>query len=256
MIYTFGDGFAAGHIWPEWPQLLEPLLQTSVKNFGHIGAGNEYIFNCAVKSALNADPDDIFIIQWAPPERFDKLLEDPIWEKLQKTDSVYKDITAEEYNQVWWATSGSSLAEITKYKQFYIQSQQAVNRTVLYMITLSKMLDSLGIQHLYFLTYSFDYSLHDNYKNLRELPWIELNQGMEEWSKQYIELRGTEIQPKPIIHVKYIIEKLLPKLDITLDSIICDKIYFLINGINFVPYDIERAQIWIDLKDEINLLFK
>jgi hypothetical protein len=63
MIYTFGDGFAAGHIWPEWPQLLEAVTQTEVKNFGHVGAGNEYIFNCAIKSALTANKTDIFLVQ-------------------------------------------------------------------------------------------------------------------------------------------------------------------------------------------------
>ena len=74
MIYTFGDGFAAGHIWPEWPQLIELLTSTEVNNFGHIGAGNEYIFNCAVKSALTANTQDLFLIQWADPIRFDKLI--------------------------------------------------------------------------------------------------------------------------------------------------------------------------------------
>lgn len=256
MIYTFGDGFAAGHIWPEWPQLLEPILQKCVRNFGHIGAGNEYIFNCAVKSALNANTNDIFIIQWAPSDRFDKLLEDYIWENLQKTDSVYNEITAEKYNQIWWATSGSSLSEITRYKEFYIQPQQAINRTVLYMIALSKLLTNLNIQHLYFSTYSFNYSSHDNYKNLKEISWVELGQGMQEWSTQYPEIRGIEIQPKPIIHVKYIIEKLLPKLGITIDLDIINKIYLLTNKINFVPYDVERAQVWMNLKNEISLLFK
>lgn len=256
MIYTFGDGFAAGHIWPEWPQLLEPITQTPVKNFGHIGAGNEFIFNCAVKAALTASSDDIFIIQWAPPDRFDKLLEDTVWKKLQKTDKVYRDITADVYDQLWWATSGSTVAEIVKYKEFYIQPNQATNRSVLYMIALSKMLDGLGIRHLYFLTYFSDYSSHENYKNLQQLNWVDLTQGVEEWAHQYADIRGSEIQPKPLIHAKYIFENLLPKLNIAVELPIRDKIYFLISKINFVPYDVDRAQIWINLKNEINLLFK
>jgi len=256
MIYTFGDGFASGHIWPEWTQLLEPILQTPVKNFGHIGSGNEYIFNCAVKSALTATSSDIFIIQWASPNRFDKLIEDTVWTELQETDSVYKGIVANSYNQTWWATSGSSLPEIIKYKEFYIQVQQAINRTVLYMITLSKLLDSLGIKHLYFSTYFFDYSSHDNYEDLKNLPWVQFDQGMEEWSRQFSNIRGTEIQPKPLIHVKYIVENLLPKLGIVLDSKISNAVYSLVNSIEFTPYNCDRDQIWNNLKDEINLLFK
>jgi len=182
--------------------------------------------------------------------------EDTVWTKLQETDSIYKGIVANSYNQTWWASSGSSLPEIIKYKEFYIQAQQATNRSVLYMITLSKMLDNLGIKHLYFSTYFFDYSSHDNYKDLEALPWTQINQGMEEWSKQFGDIRGSEVQPRPLIHLKYIIEHLLPKLDLALDPQISNAVYSLVDKVEFIPYDIDRSQIWNNLKDEINLLFE
>jgi hypothetical protein len=256
MIYTFGDGFAAGHIWPEWPQLLEPIIQTSVKNFGHIGAGNEYIFNCAVKSALTATFSDTFLIQWAHPIRFDKLLEDDSWDDLQKTDDVYRDLIAESFEQRWWCSSKSELPDIIKYNEFYIQSQQAINRSILYMITLSGLLDKLSIPHLYFLTYSFDYSSHKNYPDIKKLPWIDLNQGMCEWSDLYPDLRGDNIQPRPFLHAKYIFEKILPGLNIKLDTAVQEQINDRLSKIYFTAYDPDRDQIWSNLKNEINMLFK
>ena len=42
-IFCFGDGFATGHIWPEWPQILQELApQYQVINTAGIGAGSEF----------------------------------------------------------------------------------------------------------------------------------------------------------------------------------------------------------------------
>lgn len=254
MIYTFGDGYASGHLWPEWPQILESLIQQPVVNFGHIGAGNEYIFNCAVKTALIADSKDTFLIQWSNPNRFDKLLQDNNWEQLNDKDEIYKGIIANAYNQQWWATSASILPEIKHYNNFYIQKEQALNRSVLYMISLSKMLTALDLQHYYFQTETVDYSNHNNYEDVLNLPWIEMT-GMDNLSRMH-PLRGNEIQPSPIVHFEWIIEKILPKLHFEIDSDKVKKISKLIKDQNFIPYHYDRVQIWKNLKDEISLLFK
>ena len=243
MIYTFGDGFAAGHIWPEWPQFIEILTQSPVSNFGHIGAGNEFIFNCAVKAALTATSDDIFLIQWADPNRFDKIIEDKVWKELQKTDIVYADINSTVFDQTWWSTSASQLSEIEKYKSFYIQEQQAYNRTFLYMISLSKMLDFLKIKHLYFSTYPI--------VQAEGLPWIDID--LESYSQQFND-RESEIQPSPIVHFRYVVEKILPRLNINLKY--QTEIEQLIKNYNFVAFDSDRKYIWEKFKDEISLFFK
>ena len=253
MIYTFGDGFAAGHIWPEWPQFLEILTQQKIKNYGHIGAGNEYIFNCAVKSALTATPEDIFIVQWADPNRFDKIIEDDKWKNLQKTDKVYADINSTVFNQLWWSTSASLLPEINQYKEIYIQPQQATNRSILYMLALSKMLDSLGIKHLYFFTNEHlnDYCKHNYQSELEKLPWIDSDSSMLDWCAQFSD-RGNQIQPAPIIHYRYVVEKILPRLKISLVASLED----LIKKYDFLAYDPDRDHIWEVFKHEANLLFK
>ena len=37
-IVCLGDGFAANHIWPEWPAIIQALYpDITVKNYGEIG---------------------------------------------------------------------------------------------------------------------------------------------------------------------------------------------------------------------------
>jgi len=243
MIYTFGDGFAAGHIWPEWPQILEAITQIPVVNFGHIGAGNEYIFNCVIKAALTAKESDLFLVQWADPYRFDKIVEDAQWMDLQQTDPKYKNIKSTVFDQTWWSTSGSDLKEIQKYRNFYIQHEQAMNRSVLYMISASKMLKSLNIDHKYFLTYKFDYSTHGNFSELSALPWIDF-QGMDEWTTN-TGIRGDEMQPSPQSQLAWVENKLLSYCTFNVDNL--NKIRYLINNQKFKPYDPDSAQIWSDI---------
>ena len=62
-IYTFGDGYASSHLWPEWPVILEALLPDCVfTHYGAVGAGNEFILNAVVQSHLE-DPDAYFLVQ-------------------------------------------------------------------------------------------------------------------------------------------------------------------------------------------------
>jgi hypothetical protein len=43
-IFCFGDGFATGHIWPEWPQILQALVPNcQVVVTAGIGAGSEFL---------------------------------------------------------------------------------------------------------------------------------------------------------------------------------------------------------------------
>jgi hypothetical protein len=251
-IFTFGDGYAAGHIWPEWPQLVELATNTQVINHGFVGAGNEYIFNCAVKSALTASKDDVFLVQWAKPDRFDKLLT-PAWAQLQEKDSVYNNNNSKVFDQEWWCSSASRLPEILHYKSFYVEIEQAVNRTVLYMISLSKLLDSLGIQHRYFLTYSHDYSAHTNFEDLRALPWINFGQGMDEWTTTNTQNRGNDIQPSTQSQLSWIVNNLLQY--IAHDQSRLDSISDTINSTQFVAFDPDRQQQWQDIKQKYDCFF-
>jgi hypothetical protein len=251
MIYVFGDGFATGHIWPEWPQLLELVADQSVKNYSHIGAGNEYIFNCAIKSLLSATSDDIVLIQWADPLRYDKIIESLDWKELQSQDTIYKDINSEVYNQLWWSTSGSTLDAIKHYKEFYVQPQQAVNRSVLYILSLLNLLDSKNIKNFSFLSYSFDYSSHDNYKDLEKLSWINIGQGMDEWIKENTTCRGDEVQPSTHSQWTWLKANLFSKIEVDQSRI--SAAAEILNQKTFTAYDPDRYQRWVDIKHDLNI---
>jgi len=238
-IYTFGDGFASGHIWPEWPQLLDAITD-SVENYGHIGAGNEFIFNCAVKAALEATSTDIFLIQWAPSDRFDKILEDSYSESIKQEDPIYSNIDKTVFDQTWWSSSASTQEVIKDYHRL-IGPTQSQNRSKLFAISLSHTLKSLGIKHLYFSTYAVDFLDKDT----ERLPWID-TAGMESYSQKFAD-RGNEVQPRPIIHLNYLIEKILPRLDIKFDQ----KIFDLVYNTKFVAYDPDREEKWKNLREEI-----
>ena len=254
MIYTFGDGYASGHIWPEWPQLLSAVLQQPINNYGHVGAGNEYIFNCAVKAALIARPGDIFIVQWAKTDRFDKIIQDSVWAALHDTDLVYNKINATSFNQTWWSTSASMLPEISNYHDFYIQSAQSENRSILYMISLAHMLQAVGATYLYFSTYSHDYSAHNNYFDLQELKWVS-HEGMSQWA-QRLNIAGTEVQPPPATHLKYVVDELIPRLGLELSSKIKAELTQIVSQHSFIPYYWDRDKIWEVMQHEISMLFK
>lgn len=239
-IYTFGDGFASGHIWPEWPQLLDAITD-SVENYGHVGSGNEFIFNCAVKAALKANSNDIFLVQWAKSDRFDKIIEDSYSESVKQADSVYSDIDKTVFDQTWWSSSASDQEIIKDYHRLVgpIQSQ---NRSKLFAIALSYTLKFLGIKHLYFSTYPIDFLDEDT----ELLPWIDTD-GMESYSQKFSN-RGNEVQPTPIVHLNYLKENILPRLNIELDQKIVD----LVENVNFVAYDPDRDEKWNDLREKIS----
>ena len=120
-IICFGDGYAAGHIWPEWPDIIKALYpDLEHENFGAVGAGNEFITSCVVNSHIN-NPDAFFIIQWALPNRFDKLIEDSSWDKIIDEDPVYYFNRVHFNDQKWWLSSASQVPAIQKYHSTYVQ---------------------------------------------------------------------------------------------------------------------------------------
>ena len=88
-IFTFGDGYATGHIWPEWPQILKALCpEHEIINTAGIGAGYEFLVSNFVYM-LPQLHNQATIFQWPHPQRFDKLLEDESWDDIIKNDTTY-----------------------------------------------------------------------------------------------------------------------------------------------------------------------
>lgn len=59
--------------WPKWPELLAEKLDMKCINFGHSGAGNEYIYTTLVNQIVRMNPNDIGLVipAWTQAQRKD-----------------------------------------------------------------------------------------------------------------------------------------------------------------------------------------
>ena len=238
-LFCFGDGFAAGHIWPEWPDILQALYpNVEVKNYGKIGAGNEYIVNCII-DAHKKNPDAFFCVQWADPCRFDKLLHDDSWTELIANDPVYHFNFAEIGLQKWWLSSASQIEEIKTYHSFYIAESQAIQRTYNYMYFVQHLLKN---NFLFFLTVNLRQQ-----HIFQEFPIIYPDMELFSRQEQYKDIRGNQVQPSPPVHLDFLKKHVLDKLPLFLDKHRFDSLEKSINDFEWVPYHPDRLYLWEQL---------
>lgn len=228
-ILCLGDGYAHGHIWPEWPQILQALLSgRQVEIISGIGAGNEFLIN----GLLAKDPNkDIVIFQWAQPDRFDKILQDERWNLLAQSDKIYYENFYQHGNHIWWLSSASQLEEIKNYHEFYVQSSQRQQRLSDQKQLVEGFL--IGVQCFY-LSIS--------------------TQDQQEFSQdiRFQTVRGKEVQPSPAVHLSYLEEKILPRLPITIDLQRLNQLRNSINQTKWIPYDPDRASIWEKIVSDLD----
>lgn len=219
-IVTAGDGFAAGHIHPMWPQLLQMLVKNCrVINLGKPAAGNEYIFNAVLNTLDRITGVDLVLVQWAQCQRLDLILDTEFKDIVANRDPVY------HFNQYimghykWWLSNASQQEYVQRYHQKYIGFSQALLRTENYQRSLGTILNSQGIPYRFFSTYDIEGQIsspvYQNYPWIWHIP----GRGMEHYSKRpTFELtRGTEVQPSTEVHFNWILDVLEPALQIDWD---------------------------------------
>jgi hypothetical protein len=218
-ILCVGDGFGKGHIWPMWPQLLEKILDNvQITNFSSVGAGNEFICN-SVLSACKKNKFDMVLVQWAISKRLDI-----INNKENNISSIilYDKIYNKKYSNIkiddrsWWLSSDSQLEYVKKYHQNYISIEQHKLRSINYI-----KLTELYLKQIQMKNFLFFSSNKLDFLNLPEsecLDWTVWNEhlgknSMAEYAEKHCSQYQTqEVQPHPMVHLKYLKEILLPKL--------------------------------------------
>lgn len=242
-IYAFGDGFAVGHVWPEWPQILSALLEDyQVHLHAGIGAGNEFIYSKFVDS-YSQDSQATFLIQWAKPDRFDKLIVDDTWDSVMLNDPVYSD------NQVddWWLSSGSNNSIIRRYHDFYVQEQQSNLRSYQYIWSAYQILKNQS--YSFFSTYGYDYLTDQQKNSLTDVNWAwdVAWTGMERYrlaATSELNREVRDIQPNPIVHFTWVKKILLPRLNLDFDPERLDTLEERIYNQNWIAYHPNRDNIW------------
>ena len=223
-IFTFGDGFATGHIWPEWPQILQALLPGyEIINTAGIGAGTEFL----VSGFVDCIPDmhgSTVIFQWPWPQRFDKLVEDNTWQHIISNDPVYHFNTVSDRNgRKWWLSSASNAKEVQQYHNQYVQRNQDLNRSRIYQTLVDHTALALDCKILHTSTRD-----QENFSRL----------------SKFFSTRQSEVQPSPIVHFYWLIEQVLPKVNIDVDQTLKHRLELLINQTQWIPYCPDRSETW------------
>lgn len=232
-IFTFGDGYATGHLWPEWPQILAALVPDyEVVNTAGIGAGCEFLVHKLVRQ-LDQMPNSHVIFQWPVADRFDKLVEDSRWSDIIRNDPVYHFNTVADDMHIWWLSSASTQTEIRTYHDFFVQPEQQRMRVEDYKILVKNTLENIGCQ-IY-------------YTSLVE----EVNYSRQ---ARFAEIRQTEVQPSPPVHYYFLMEQILPNTEIKYSPERAKKLEQLILAEKWTAYDPNRAEIWQTLVQNLNRL--
>jgi hypothetical protein len=226
-IYTFGDGFATGHLWPEWPQILQALVpEYTVNNDSSaIGAGAEYLVTGFVDLVSELE-NQLVIFQWPQADRFDKLIEDKHWFHIGKTDTVYHFNFHKRPYGTWWISSASQQPQVREYHEKFVQAEQHEVRLKNYQTLVRNTLENLNCAYYFTSTHEQQY-------------YSTLN--------RFAETRQQEVQPSPIVHYYFLTEKILPNINIPYDTARAKRLENLIATQPWQAYDPYRNEIWRDL---------
>lgn len=223
-LYCLGDGYAYGHIWPEWPQILQVLLPSyEVKIISAVGAGAEFLIS---ELLANNVADSAVIFQWPQDQRFDKLVTDNSWANIIDNDPVYHFNCYQGQTGKWWCSSASDTEEIKTYHEFYVSVAQHNLRNKNYKKLLTAYLQQNNCQWLFTSTQEQERFIQ--FEGFREC-------------------RGNEIQPSPLAHFYFVVKKILPALSLPVDAQRIDNLESEIKNTNWTAYDPDRKEIWDNL---------
>lgn len=226
-IFTFGDGYATGHIWPEWPQILQALLpEYRIVNTAGIGAGAEFLVSGLV-DLLPIMQDQQAVFQWPQANRFDKLLQDQSWNDTISNDPVYHfNRVLDNRKREWWLSSHSASDSVKTYHKHYVQNLQSDRRLQVFKTLIKHTLNDVNCATVQTST-----------------------QDQEFYSRQtrFVTTRQNQIQPSPVVHFYWTVEEILPKLQVQVDQSRFQHLENAINDTSWVPYDPDRDPIWQEI---------
>lgn len=216
-----GDGFAHGHIWPEWPQILQALLPDhEIVTKTGVGAGNEFLIDQLLNSHCAGHT---VIFQWARADRFDKLIQDQTWKDMAEQDPVYFFNFETTTSGTWWLTSATKNHKIQEYHNFFVQNQQAALRIKNQQILVENYLQNQ--QCRYWFTSTIEQNIFSRRHNQQSL-------------------RGSEFQPSPLLQFYFVVERIKPALELAFDPVRQQKLETLLLDTEWKPFDTDQALIW------------
>lgn len=231
-IFCFGDGFATGHIWPEWPQILQALLPDyKIINTAGIGAGTEFLVSGFV-DLVDELRNNTVIFQWPMAARFDKMIVDSSWDSVISNDPIYYfNVNVDSNGRKWWLSGASKIQQVDDYHTKFVQQQQHIHRQNVYKELITQTAKNLNCQLIHTET-----GLEDKFSRESRFDLV----------------RQTQVQPSPIVHFYWLIEKIIPQLDVKVDANLQKQLESLIVQTQWIPYDPDREEIWLRIKQQLS----
>lgn len=220
-VFCLGDGYAHGHIWPEWPQILQALRpDLKVVVISAIGAGHEFLIN----ELLNNDvTNSVVIFQWPAHDRFDKLVQDSSWDSIIKSDVVYHFNTYNTHQGTWWCSSSSNTDIIQQYHSRYIQDQQSVIR----QDTQKTLVESYMASH-----------------NARYVATSNADQEHFARTTNFSHLLIRELQPLPLLHYHWVVQSIMPAAGLQVNTKIAQELLNRLSSHTWTQYGPDNKEIW------------
>lgn len=226
-VFCLGDGYAHGHIWPEWPQILQALRpDLKVTIISAVGAGHEFLISQLLEKNVNGS---LVIFQWPYHRRFDKLIQDSNWESVLQLDPLYSFNTYKTSQGTWWCSSGSKTKVVKHYHDYYVQDQQSALREKNQKI----LIESYLKQCARYVCTSTD------------------EQDIFARDQRFSKFRGHEIQPAPLLHYHWLIESIIPRSKLTIDIKRSQELGNRISSHQWIPYDPDREEIWNNMSKDL-----
>lgn len=208
----FGDSKAVPFWYPhyiKWPEIIELLTRgVTLTNCSRYGAGNEYIIACA-KNYF--DKNDIVILQWACPNRFDLVLDSTnnFWLDEIAKDPVYYNNIVSVGSDTMWLSSGSTIPDVQQYHAKFISLKQHQLRSQLFVEYAKLLFNQVNIEFRFMLTENSQYLNGTDESNwLWHQPWHGLHDFR--YHSKYADLDLGLVQPIPLIFFDFVISHIMP----------------------------------------------
>jgi len=198
----------------KWPEIVKLMTKgITLNNCSKVGAGNEFIANQLMQHMNN---DDVILMQWTTPNRFDLLLDHDsvntlFWRNTIASDPVYSQNIVECGNNKFWLGSQSSTSPVQEYHKRYISLKQYQLRSQIYIDYAKMLLAQKNTTYRFMLGYDSEYLTVD-----ANWIWHEPYKGLDSFRYQskYKDLDLKFAQPTPLIAFDFIKQYIMPDIDL------------------------------------------
>lgn len=201
-----------------WPYHLQNRLNFNMVNLAQAAAGNFYIHNTTI-SEISQRSYDLVIIMWSGLQRVDVQVEDiRLFDQTAYTsysqsklndwpEKIVYPVNDQDYVEKNWVLAAGNTDEYLKSIKFadshhrHIGRKQAIQQSLIHMISLQSILKQLGILYLFtfFKNYMSDLEKHFLFRHL-DLKNIYADENIEDLARKHNSFAADKQHPGDLVH--------------------------------------------------------